>query len=173
MGRGLRRARLAHGRPLGQGFCTHTHTLSLSLSRTHTHTHTHTHSHTHTLTQVFGVGMSGDGKKVVSCSWDMSVRVWDVGTGKPAAKPMQPPSLLSRLTGSFKRGGSLREEDGGKGVMSLGERIKALTQSSEKSDTRKKAAQQGWPYAIGPGRFCAGFKTLYSRREFLIGPERM
>jgi len=123
--------------------------------------------------KVFGVGISGDGKKVVSCSWDMSVRVWDVGTGKPAAKPMQPPSLLSRLTGSFRRSGSLREEDGVKGVMSLGERIKALTKSSENSDRQKKAAQQGWPCALGPRRFCAGCETLYARRELLIRPERI
>jgi WD40 repeat protein len=87
--------------------------------------------------KVFGVSMSNDGKTVVSCSWDMSVRVWDVQSGAPAGKPMQPPSLLSRLTSSFRRGG-------GEGSVSLAERIRALTQSAETGDKRKRAAQQGF-----------------------------
>jgi len=137
--------------------------------------------------KVFGVAMAGDGGTVVSCSWDMSVRVWDVESGQSIGAPLQPLSLLdgvspgfssssvingvSRGTGGFLDLGSLNANaEEGVFKYSTKDRMKDFFQNQVKKEKKEQAQRKG--FAVEPVEASTSKSILpefgsYSSRQVL------
>ena len=122
--------------------------------------------------KVFGVAMAGDGSTVVSCSWDMSVRVWDVETGQAVGKALQAPSQpgstgsvgsfrsgVSRDPGGFVTLGSLNSNsDEQLFSYSTKDRMKDFLINQDKKHQKEKAQRKG--FAVEPVEAAASSSIL-------------